>query len=239
MWLRTVVLCCFVAAPAFAQETTVYFGVPAEVMEIVEVAPEVCPGSVTIERSFEGRRESMAMALLDCSRQPRPEAVRALSVLARPRTMDAPSEEGLSAFDADPEFVAEGIRRVHPALLERLTRIADAFPGRTIEIQSGYRPEAPASSRHHHARALDLMVIGVPREEVRDLARSFDETGVGWYPNSTFVHVDVREESEYWVDESRPGEAPRYVAAQEPPVDFDAIRRETADMLRELRVDGP
>jgi hypothetical protein len=39
---------------------------------------------------------------------------------------------------------------------------------------------------------------------------TFAETGVGWYPNSTFVHVDVREES-VAVDVSSPGERPRYV----------------------------
>ncbi|MCZ7679873.1 MAG: DUF882 domain-containing protein [Sandaracinaceae bacterium] len=82
---------------------------------------------------------------------------------------------------------------------------------------SGYRPDAPSHSRHHHARALDVFVRGAPREDLRDLAVTLPQTGVGWYPNSTFVHVDVREESAYWVDLSRPGERPRYVRGAEPP----------------------
>jgi hypothetical protein len=37
---------------------------------------------------------------------------------------------------------------------------------------------------------------------------------VGYYPNSTFVHVDVRAASAYWVDRSGPGEKPNYVRAR-------------------------
>jgi hypothetical protein len=33
--------------------------------------------------------------------------------------------------------------------------------------------------------------------------------GVGYYPNSSFVHLDVRETNTYWVDYAGPGEAPR------------------------------
>jgi hypothetical protein len=44
---------------------------------------------------------------------------------------------------------------------------------------------------------------------------------VGYYPNSTFVAVDGREEAAYWVDRSGPGPAPDYApkpdaAAPEP-----------------------
>jgi hypothetical protein len=241
---------------AAAQDVTVYFGAPAEEQQVVEVVPEACPRSVRIERAFDTGRESFAMPLLDCSRQPREEAVRALSVIMRPRTSAAPGEDAL--FADDPDFVAEGIRRVHPELLERIARIAEAFEGHTIEIQSGYRPNAPRTSRHFHARAADLFVIGVPREQVRDLARTFDQTGVGWYPNSTFVHIDVREESEYWIDVSRPGESPRYVgedgerprrterprarstrraAAEE--VDVRTLLDETREVLRGIRLEAP
>jgi hypothetical protein len=49
----------------------------------------------------------------------------------------------------------------------------------------------------------------VPNEVVRDYVRTFNRVGVGYYPNSSFVHLDVREYAAYWVDYSRPGEAPR------------------------------
>lgn len=49
--------------------------------------------------------------------------------------------------------------------------------------------------------------------------------GVGYYPRSTFVHLDVRDRSAYWVDRSRPGQAPQYqrqpAAAGESPEDGD------------------
>jgi hypothetical protein len=37
-----------------------------------------------------------------------------------------------------------------------------------------------------------------------------DQVGVGYYPNSSFVHVDVRSQNTQWVDRSSPGERPEY-----------------------------
>jgi uncharacterized protein YcbK (DUF882 family) len=89
------------------------------------------------------------------------------------------------------------------------------FGGRTIEIVSGYRPYSPTQytqphSNHNDGRALDFRVRGVSNEALRDFCRTLRNTGCGYYPNSTFVHLDVRDSSAYWVDLSRPGEAPRY-----------------------------
>jgi hypothetical protein len=50
----------------------------------------------------------------------------------------------------------------------------------------------------------------VPNEALRDFMRGFDDVGVGYYPNSSFVHLDVREVNTYWIDYSGPGEAPQY-----------------------------
>ena len=44
-------------------------------------------------------------------------------------------------------------------------------------------------------------------EDVARFARSLGFCGVGIYPTSGFVHVDVRERSFYWVDASGPGNA--------------------------------
>ena len=127
----------------------------------------------------------------------------------------------------------------------------------------GYRPHSARRSRHHHARALDLRVEGVPNAELRDVAVGLARTGVGFYPHSTFVHVDVRAESAYWVDLSGPGEPARYVrgatppepapdaappatatpagpADQEsPPLDVDALRARTDALLEGLVVPAP
>ncbi len=180
-----------------------------------------CPASITVIRRRRGRRERIRMPLLDCDGRPREEALRALSIMARPRARDeAPTDEEMRAWresGGDPALLAEDVRRLHPGLLERLQRIGEAFAPSPIQIVSGYRPQSSAHSRHHHARALDIDVPGVAREALRDLALGFPQTGVGYYPNSVFVHVDVREEGTYWVDLSGPGERPRYVRGAEPP----------------------
>jgi hypothetical protein len=52
--------------------------------------------------------------------------------------------------------------------------------------------------------------VGVPNSALRDYLRTLRDVGVGYYPNSTFVHLDVRERSASWVDYAGPGESPRY-----------------------------
>ena len=99
-------------------------------------------------------------------------------------------------------------------LLAQVAQVSDHFAGRTIEIISGYRPfttkQYNPHSNHNHGRAIDFRVVGVPNEVVRDYCRTLPNTGCGYYPNSVFVHMDVRATSAYWIDYSKPGEAPRY-----------------------------
>ena len=105
-------------------------------------------------------------------------------------------------------------RLPHPRLIRVLTQISDHFGGREISILSGYRPpggHTQRESRHVSGRAMDIRIRGVPNRALRDYARTLNRVGVGYYPNSTFVHVDVRERSAYWVDRSGRGEAPDYV----------------------------
>ena len=153
------------------------------------------------------REESAQLQLTHCDGRPNASALDELTLLARPLRLARPPA-GSAGGSGD--LLAEGIRRLDPELLTRLQAIADRFPGKRIEIVSGYRPRARRTSRHHHGRALDLRVVGVERNTVSQFARSLPETGVGYYPNSTFTHVDVRGESTYWVDRSAPGERPDY-----------------------------
>ena len=46
-------------------------------------------------------------------------------------------------------------------------------------------------SQHMEAKAIDIRIPGVPTSEVRDAALSMARGGVGYYPVSNFVHVDV------------------------------------------------
>jgi uncharacterized protein YcbK (DUF882 family) len=41
------------------------------------------------------------------------------------------------------------------------------------------------------SKAIDIRVPGVPTARLRDVALSLHEGGVGYYPVSQFVHVDV------------------------------------------------
>lgn len=96
-------------------------------------------------------------------------------------------------------------------LVRLIAQVSDTFGGRTIRVVSGYREHSHAArSRHPRGRALDFSVEGVPNWAVRDYLRQLANVGVGYYPNSSFVHLDVREGSMYWVDVSKPGEPPRY-----------------------------
>jgi hypothetical protein len=116
----------------------------------------------------------------------------------------------------DPVVEVDGhVRVIHPRLLEVLARVTHRWPGHRVEIVSGYRPSSNphAGTRHAHARALDFRVVGVSRESLRDFARTLPLLGVGYYPHSVFVHVDIRDASEgsaRWTDYSEPGERPRY-----------------------------
>lgn len=103
---------------------------------------------------------------------------------------------------------------VDARLLALVGVIADHFGSRPVEIISGYRPykttQYTKDSRHNHGKAIDFRVVGVPNSAVRDFCRTLHNTGCGYYPNSVFIHMDVRDQSDYWVDYSRPGEAPKY-----------------------------
>jgi hypothetical protein len=101
-------------------------------------------------------------------------------------------------------------------LVSLLGIVSDHFGGRKIEVISGFRPYTPTQhtphSNHNVGKAIDFRVVGVPNEVLRDFCRTLKNTGCGYYPNSTFVHMDARSSQAFWIDYSRPGEAPRYDA---------------------------
>jgi uncharacterized protein YcbK (DUF882 family) len=105
---------------------------------------------------------------------------------------------------------------IEPRLVHLLAAVSNHFGSRKVEIISGFRPysqlQHTAHSNHNIGKAVDFRVLGVPNEAVRDFCRTLRDVGCGYYPNSTFVHMDVREKSSFWIDYSRPGEPPRYNA---------------------------
>jgi uncharacterized protein YcbK (DUF882 family) len=105
--------------------------------------------------------------------------------------------------EADAEALAQFLRcrrtarvkRAHQGLVGLLADVARKYPGHTIEIMSGYRGtrEESRTSPHRAGRAVDIRVHGVKTTEVRDwLWSTHHAVGVGWYPHSDFLHMDVR-----------------------------------------------
>jgi uncharacterized protein YcbK (DUF882 family) len=92
-----------------------------------------------------------------------------------------------------------------PRTLGLVYRIQTHFAAPEIRVVSGYRVPKPGShSNHGKGRAMDIVVPGVPDEEVARFARELGFVGVGVYPTSQFVHVDVRPRSYFWIDYSGP-----------------------------------
>lgn len=106
---------------------------------------------------------------------------------------------------------------INDRLIRLLVKVSDHFGGKPIRVVSGFRPYSPTQytphSRHNSGHAVDFSIPGVSNTVLRDYCRTLANVGCGYYPNSSFVHLDVRETSSYWVDFSGPGQAPRYADA--------------------------
>ena len=83
------------------------------------------------------------------------------------------------------------------ARLGKLDGVIDIVCGyRTPETNSALRQNSPQTgvaehSQHMEGHAIDLRVPGVTTAKLRDAALSLRAGGVGYYPVSQFVHVDV------------------------------------------------
>jgi uncharacterized protein YcbK (DUF882 family) len=101
-------------------------------------------------------------------------------------------------------------RAVNPHLYEILSIISDNYGKQRLELVSGFRLAERDSSRHFHASAMDIRIPGTSPRELYDFAQTLDlgGMGIGIYPNSGFVHVDLRapgEPSYRWTDYSGSG----------------------------------
>jgi uncharacterized protein YcbK (DUF882 family) len=168
-----------------------------------EIDRTILSGLVTLERP--ANQESLRVRLFDKNGRPDEKARARLARFLRDRETDKQE-------------------RPKTALMRVLARLADHFNGRTIVVLSAYRSERNnnGSSRHGTGEALDLRIEGVAAETLRDYCLTLSGVGVGYYPRSDFVHVDVRDKEVYWVDWSRPGEPPLYLPPGETPEQRDA-----------------
>ena len=90
---------------------------------------------------------------------------------------------------------------IDPRLIQTLWHMS-LRTGQKILLVSGYRAPAYAAPASYHVRgmAADIRVPGMTALMVRDLAHALGVHGIGYYPRSQFVHLDVREEPYFWTD---------------------------------------
>ncbi|HET9956294.1 MAG TPA: DUF882 domain-containing protein [Polyangiaceae bacterium] len=184
-----------------------------EMLAVVRGRP--CPSARTPRpvRIVRYAGETERLELTDCDGAIASDALERLSVLARPPNTARPELPlPLHPQGELGEWMPE-LRLLHPRLAWLVSRIAEAFPQRSIVLMSGYRRDAH-SGLHQKGQALDLYVQGVPNEDLFRFCRTLSDAGCGFYPNHPFVHVDVRSFGKghvTWVDVSDPGEQSVYV----------------------------
>ncbi|MCL2726202.1 MAG: DUF882 domain-containing protein [Polyangiaceae bacterium] len=174
--------------------------------------------------------------LATCDGSVAPLAVERLSIVVRPGSAARPTTSAAELAKKKGPELAPGIRRVDARLALRLQSIVDHFAKphevAKLNVISGYRPTS-VGSMHASGRAIDFRFEGVPNEEVVAFCKTLADTGCGYYPNSSFVHVDVRDPGKghvTWIDVSGPGESPRYVDSWPPPnpAGSDGVENATA-----------
>ena len=94
---------------------------------------------------------------------------------------------------------------MEPRLFAILSHVYDHFGGRRIEVTSGYRNQRRTTSNHYRGSATDIHIQGVAPRQLRAFVETLDAgfMGVGIYPRSGFLHIDVRPPPSYrWIDHS-------------------------------------
>lgn len=112
------------------------------------------------------------------------------------------------ALGAIEDFLADfrtGDRKeIDPALLDVLYEVRERLGSRgTYEVISAYRSPrtnemlrrnssgVAKNSQHLEGKAIDVRLRGVATHKLRDTAIAMQRGGVGYYPESDFVHLDT------------------------------------------------
>jgi hypothetical protein len=114
-------------------------------------------------------------------------------------------------------FSQQSPGKVHPLaprLLDLVYRSVRHFDAHVVRVVSGFRRDR-AGSRHTQGRAVDMTIEGVANDRLAAYVRDFGFVGVGVYPKSGFVHLDVRDASYFWTDDSAPGAACHLIPGRE------------------------
>jgi uncharacterized protein YcbK (DUF882 family) len=129
-----------------------------------------------------------------------------IDVVYRVGSMYIPTAlEQLNEFLRD--YRTDTVKEYDPREFDTLNKLMAKLgkPNGVIDIVCGYRTPwtnamlrrksaetgVAEHSQHMEAKAIDIRVPGVTTKKLRDTALSLDAGGVGYYPKSQFVHVDV------------------------------------------------
>ncbi len=135
---------------------------------------------------------------------------RRLQLMTEAGNINNRSRQTLSRMAAS-KVRATRVALLHPRLILMLQRIANEFPGHAFELISGFRAgEKGFHSYHNYGRALDFRLSGVDNRKLYEFVRTLEKCGTGYYPNSVFIHLDVRDKSTTWTDYSGIGEKSQY-----------------------------
>lgn len=102
------------------------------------------------------------------------------------------------------DYRADKVHPIDPALLDLLHAVSTVSESRgAFQVISGYRaPETNAmlhqtssgvasQSLHVQGRAIDVRLSDVKTRDLRRVAMALKSGGVGYYPESDFVHLDT------------------------------------------------
>jgi uncharacterized protein YcbK (DUF882 family) len=96
---------------------------------------------------------------------------------------------------------------IEPRLFTLLSHVYDHFGGKPLELVSGFRNQRKQTSNHFKGTASDIRINGVSPKKIEAFAETLDTggMGIGIYPRSQFVHIDVRPLPSFrWTDYSPP-----------------------------------
>ncbi|MDP9002256.1 MAG: DUF882 domain-containing protein [Myxococcota bacterium] len=200
VYIRTAVVLALTLVPAVAAAAT-HTGARGQRRQARAAKVPKPHGCVKAPVEVVAGPQSMMLSLAKCDGTAAAFGVEQLSALAR----------------------APGGHRLDAVLVQRLELTMDHFRKGTeaarLVLVSGYRPRS-VRSYHAMGRALDFRIDGVENAAIIAFCKTLPDTGCGYYPNSGFVHMDVRDAQTghvAWTDVSRPGESPRYVTTETTP----------------------
>lgn len=100
---------------------------------------------------------------------------------------------------------------IEPRLFDVLHRLHSKLGSKDpFEIICGYRSKetnamlhkknkgVSKNSLHMKGKAIDVNLAHVPLKELSNAARSLKVGGVGYYPKSNFIHIDIRPKPAFW-----------------------------------------